>query len=150
MSLEIRPIEEGEVGDAVTVLMGGATKPQFEDPLKTDEYWRAVEETRSRRGDVLVADVDGQVVGMCQVLIFQHFQHAGGWCCEIESVHVRSDQRGKGIGTKLLEAAEVLAAQRGCYRIQLTSNNVRQDAHRFYQSLGYVATHQGFKKLLDP
>jgi GNAT superfamily N-acetyltransferase len=95
---------------------------------------------------VLVADVDGDVVGVCQVIIFQHFQHAAGWCCEIESVHVRSDMRSRGIGAQLLGAAEALAQERGCYRIQLTSRNVREDAHRFYLANGYDQTSQGFKK----
>jgi GNAT superfamily N-acetyltransferase len=146
LAIVIRPIREVEISDAVKVIIGGSTKPQFEDPENVEAYWSAVEETRARRGDVLVADNDGQVVGVCQVLIFQHFQHSGGWCCEVESVHVRADQRSQGIGTRLLEAAETFAIEQGCYRIQLTSNNVREDAHRFYQRLGYEATHHGFKK----
>jgi GNAT superfamily N-acetyltransferase len=108
-----------------------------------------VGETRARRGEVLVAELDGEVVGVCQVLIFQHFQHTGGWCCEVESVHVRDDVRGRGIGAALMGAAEELAIERGCYRVQLTSNTKREDAHRFYRRLGYTQSHQGFKKLLD-
>lgn len=150
MSLVIRPIRKADVSDAVEIIIGGATTPQFEDPLNVDAYWGSVEETRDRRGDVLVADLDGVVVGVCQVLVFQHFQHTGGWCGEIESVHVRGDQRGQGIGTALLEAAEAFAIEQGCYRIQLTSNNVREDAHRFYRSLGFKATHHGFKKHFSP
>jgi GNAT superfamily N-acetyltransferase len=146
VAVVIRPLQEADVRDAVNVIIGGSTKPQFEDPNDVGAYWSAAEETRSRHGEVLVAQRDDQVVGVCQVLIFQHFQHTGGWCCEIESVHVRDDQRGQGIGTKLLEAAEAFASQQGCYRIQLTSNNIREDAHRFYRRLGYEASHHGFKK----
>lgn len=122
--------------------------PEGEDERDVDAYWRAVEETRRRRGEVLVAEVDGEVVAVCQVLIFPHFQHTGGWCCELESVHVRSDRRAQGIGAMLLARAEVIAREQGCYRIQLTSRNVREDAHRFYAANGYVASHQGFKKFL--
>jgi len=107
-----------------------------------------VVETRSRLGDVLVAELDGEVVGICQVMIFPHFQHAGGWCCELESVHVRDDRRGRGIGSSLVAASEALAIAGGCYRVQLTSRNVRADAHRFYRTLGYEQTSQGFKKSL--
>ena len=120
--------------------------PEFEDASRVDDYWAAVEGTRRQRGDVLVAEEDGDVVGVCQVIIFQHFQHAGGWCAEIESVHVRGDRRSRGIGAQLLSAAEDLARERGCYRIQLTSRNVREDAHRFYLANGYGQTSQGFKK----
>jgi GNAT superfamily N-acetyltransferase len=129
-------------------LLGGSLAPEFE-VMESSDYWAAVQETRRRRGDVLVADEYGEVVGVCQVIIFQHFQHAGGWCCEIESVHVRSDMRSRGIGASMLRAAEDLARERGCYRVQLTSRNVREDAHRFYVANGYGQTSQGFKKFFD-
>jgi GNAT superfamily N-acetyltransferase len=97
---------------------------------------------------VLVAVVDDEVVGVTQVMVFPHFQHTGGWCAELESVHVRGDMRGRGIGAQLLAAAEELARREGCYRVQLTSRNVRTDAHRFYEAQGFTAMSQGFKKLL--
>jgi GNAT superfamily N-acetyltransferase len=145
----VRPMRIEDVAAAIELLRGGSLMPEFEDPSRVDDYWAAVEETRRQRGDVLVAEVDGEVVGVTQVIIFQHFQHAGGWCCEVESVHVRSDQRSHGIGAQLLLAAEELAQDRGCYRIQLTSRNVRDDAHRFYRTNGYGQTSQGFKKFFD-
>jgi len=142
----VRPIDYNDVAAAIELLKGGSLTPEFEDDTKINDYWSAVEETRRQRGDVLVAEMDAEVVGVCQVIIFQHFQHAGGWCCEIESVHVRSDMRSRGIGAQMLLAAEELARDRGCYRIQLTSRNVREDAHRFYLAHGYGQTSQGFKK----
>jgi len=144
----IRPVRRVDVGTASLVIQGGSLTPEVEDEAAVDAYWSAVEETRRRRGDVLVAEVNGEVVGVCQVLIFQHFQHTGAWCCELESVHVRSDFRGRGVGAKLLEAAEALARREGCYRVQLTSRNVRLDAHRFYETNGFEQTSQGFKKTL--
>lgn len=149
MSILIRPIRKDDVPEAIRVIKGGSLASQFEDEGRPGDYWAAVEATRRQRGDVLVAEEDGDVVGVCQVLIFQHFQHAGGWCCELESVHVRSDRRSLGIGAQLLAAAEELAHERGCYRIQLTSRNVRTDAHRFYSANGYGQTSQGFKKFFD-
>ncbi len=145
----VRPIAHDDVAAAVDLLRGGSLMPEFEDVTKVDDYWSAVEESRRQRGDVIVAEVDGEVVGVCQVIIFQHFQHAAGWCCEIESVHVRSDMRSRGIGASMLLAAEGLARDRGCYRIQLASRNVREDAHRFYVANGYGQTSLGFKKFFD-
>jgi GNAT superfamily N-acetyltransferase len=87
-------------------------------------------------------------VGVCQVLIFRHFQRTARWCAELESVYVRADQRGNGIGAAILAHAEEFARARNCYRVQLTSRNERVDAHRFYAHHGYEATSQGFKKLL--
>ena len=148
MDVIIRPIERDDVRAASLVVQGGSLSPEFEDENDVERYWDAVEETRRRRGDVLIATDRGEVVGVCQVMVFPHFQHTGGWCCELESVHVRADYRSQGVGTQLLEAAEALARRESCYRMQLTSRNVRLDAHRFYERQGFEATSQGFKKLL--
>jgi GNAT superfamily N-acetyltransferase len=145
----VRPMTPDDVAAAIELLRGGLLMPESEDPSRVEDYWAAVEATRRQRGDVVVADIDGEVVGVCQVIVFQHFQHAGGWCCEIESVHVRSDMRGRGIGASMLVAAEAIAKDRGCYRMQLTSRNVRADAHRFYLANGYDQTSQGFKKFFS-
>jgi GNAT superfamily N-acetyltransferase len=144
----IRPIEWDDVTAASLVVQGGSLTPEGEDESDVQRYWDAVEETRRRRGDVLVAIVNDEVVGVTQVMVFPHFQHTGGWCAELESVHVRRDMRSQGVGAKLLAAAEELARREGCYRVQLTSRNIRSDAHRFYEAHGFIATSQGFKKLL--
>jgi GNAT superfamily N-acetyltransferase len=148
MDVIVRPIERDDVPTASLVIQGGSLTPDVENEREVDKYWSAVEETRRRRGEVLVAVVDNEVVGICQLIVFPHLQHTGGWCAELESVHVRSDLRGHGIGAKLLAASEELARREGCYRVQLTSRHVRHDAHRFYEAQGFVATSQGFKKLL--
>ena len=144
----VRGIKRAEVPAAVALVVEGSLAPGGERPDDLDAYWRAVNEVRDRGGDVLVAVDDGEVLGVCQVLIISHFQHAGGRCCEVESVFVRGDQRGRGIGSKMLREAEVLARAAGCYRIQLTSRNPRLDAHRFYRALGFEQMSQGFKKTL--
>ena len=148
MSARVRPIERGDVTHAARLVAAGTLAVGAEDPDHVDAYWSAVLETRARRGEVLVAEVDREVVGVTQVLVFQHFQHTGGWCAELESVHVRDDHRGHGVGSALLAAAEAVARERHCYRIQLTSRNVRTDAHRFYVANGFDQNSQGFKKLL--
>lgn len=148
MTLTVRPIAYDDVAVAAVLVRDGSLTPEAERVDDVEGYWAAVLETRARGGDVLVADLDGEVVGACQVMIFQHFQHAGGWCCELESVHVRDDRRSRGIGAALLATAEELAVDKGCYRMQLTSRNVREDAHRFYRANGYVQTSRGFKKSL--
>jgi GNAT superfamily N-acetyltransferase len=148
VAVTIRPIDYEDITAASLIVQGGSLTPEYEDEHDVDAYWAAIEETRRRRGDVLVADADGEVVGICQVMVFPHFQRTGSWCAELESVHVRSDIRSQGVGAKLLAAAEELARREGCYRMQLTSRNVREDAHRFYTANGFELTSQGFKKLL--
>jgi hypothetical protein len=65
MALEVRPIKADDLEAAVAVLIGGSLTPGFEASDRWGDYWLAVEETRRQRGDVLVADDDGVVVGVC-------------------------------------------------------------------------------------
>ncbi len=128
---------------------GSLLGPQ-EDPSDRSAYRAALTEIQASHGsDVLVAEEDGMVVGMCQLVVFRHFQHHGGRCAEVESLHVHPDFRGRGIGAQLLSTAIELAQGLGCYRIQLTSNEQRTDAHRFYLREGFAATHVGFKRLIS-
>lgn len=62
---------------------------------------------------------------------------------------MRADRRAQGIGSALVRAAIDEAQARGCYRVQLTSNAVRDDAHHFYRRLGFEPTHVGFKLPLE-
>ena len=148
MELEIGAIERHELATAVGLIDEGTLSPGVEHEERLDDYWEAVLETRRRGGDVVVARRANDVVAMCQIIIFRHVQHTAGWCCEIESVYVRSDQRGRGVGAALLAHCEAFARERRCYRVQLTSRNERLDAHRFYLANGYGQTSQGFKKSL--
>lgn len=145
----VRPLAPDDVHDAVAAILDGAHAPEDERPDDPVPYLAAAAETRRRGGEVLVGLLDGRVVGVCQLLIFQHFHHAGGWCAELEAVFVAESARGHGVGAALVRAAEDLARERGCYRLQLTSNNVRVDAHRFYLREGFEQSHRGFKKSLN-
>lgn len=87
---------------------------------------------------------------MGQVVIFRHFQRRGGLCAEIESLHVHPDFRSQGIGERLVDAAVDVAREAGCFRIQLTSDLGRSEAHRFYQRLDFEPSHVGFKRVLPP
>jgi len=135
----------------VGLLRAGALGQPYEDPDALEAYASALVEIGATEGDhVLVAELDGRVVGTCQLVTFRHLQHRGGRCAEIESMHVSPDLRGKGVGGVLLEAAVEVARAAGCYRVQLTSNAARPDAHRFYERHGFAPSHIGFKRLLPP
>jgi GNAT superfamily N-acetyltransferase len=147
--LTVRSAERGDLARAVELLAFGALGPTDDDPSDLGPYQDAFDAIRASPGsDLLVAELDGEVVGVCQLIVFRHFQRRGGLCAEIESVHVHPSHRSQGIGGALVEATIERARAAGCYRVQLTSNNQRVDAHRFYERLGFTPSHQGFKLLL--
>jgi GNAT superfamily N-acetyltransferase len=152
--LIIRSAEPPDVPRLVELLRAGALDgpDRSTDPGADLEGFRAgLADIRSVPGnDVLVAEVHGEVVGMCQIIVFRHFHHGGGRCAELESMHVLPRMRSQGVGGRLLEAAVATAERAGCYRIQLTSNRRRIEAHRFYQRHGFEPSHVGLKRLLGP
>lgn len=134
---------------ALASLLAAGTLRDGEDPSDVGAYQAALREIAETPGtDVLVAEVDGEIAGMCQLITFRHLQERGGRCAELESMHVAEHLRSSGIGGILLEEAVRRAAEAGCYRVQLTSNHAREAAHRFYERHGFVASHQGFKRYL--
>ncbi len=150
-AVTIRRAGAGDVGPLVALLAHGALVEGKEDPDRLEPYVAALTEIQSTPGnDVLVAEVDGAVVGMCQLVVFRHLQSGGGLCAEIESMHVHPDVRSRGIGGRLVGAAVDAARRAGCYRVQLTSNALRTDAHRFYVRHGFEPSHVGFKRTLGP
>ena len=141
----VRDAVEEDIPRIVELFTHGSLVEGKEDPGDPASYLSALAEIDRGPGRVLVAEVGGQVVGVCQLIVFRHLQNRGGLCAEVESVHVHPDHRGHGIGGVLMRAAVQRARELGCYRIQLTSNKARPEAHRFYERLGFEPSHRGFK-----
>ncbi|WP_380171887.1 GNAT family N-acetyltransferase [Kineococcus sp. DHX-1] len=96
--------------------------------------------------DLLVAEVDGDVVGTLQLTRIPGMARRGSARLLVEAVRVRSTLRSAGIGTALMRWVTDLAAPAtGSSLVQLTSDNARADAHRFYERLGFAGSHRGFK-----
>ena len=92
-----------------------------------------------------VAVRGGAVVGCAQISFIPGLSRLGMWRGQIESVRVASSLRGEGIGRRLLEWVIGECRSRGCGLVQLTSDKSRLDARRFYESLGFRASHEGMK-----
>jgi GNAT superfamily N-acetyltransferase len=97
---------------------------------------------------VYVAEVGGRVVGTFQLTFIRQLSYGGCLVAQVESVHVHSSQRSRGVGNRMLEWAIAAARERGALRVQLTSNVKRGRAHEFYERLGFRATHKGMKLYL--
>jgi GNAT superfamily N-acetyltransferase len=104
---------------------------------------------RDPNQQLLVAELDGRVVGMLQVTYIPGLSRRGAWRANIEAVRVDSSVRGRGIGTWLMARALEHARKRGCRLAQLTSDKRRAEAHRFYSRLGFVESHIGYKLVLE-
>jgi GNAT superfamily N-acetyltransferase len=96
-----------------------------------------------------VAELDGEVIGTLQLTYLAGLSRLGATRAQIEAVRVRSDQRGTGLGTVLFDWAIEQARERGAALVQLTTDASRTDAHRFYERLGFVASHVGMKMPLN-
>ncbi|TYC63607.1 GNAT family N-acetyltransferase [Rhodobacterales bacterium] len=94
-------------------------------------------------------DQAGEIVGTYQIHFLKGLAFRGRPRVELESVHVRSDKRGSGIGRLMMEHAETLARDAGACMIQLTSNREREGSHHFYRALGFDQSHLGYKKMLS-
>jgi GNAT superfamily N-acetyltransferase len=148
-AIGVRQATEDDIPRILELFEHGSLRPGKEDPTDLIPYRAALAEIARGPGRVLVAEMDGQVVGVCQLIVFRHLQTRGGLCAEVESVHVHPDYRRRGVGRVLMAAALERARLLGCYRLQLTSNLARPEAHRFYEKLGFEPSHRGFKLILE-
>ncbi|MET8544582.1 GNAT family N-acetyltransferase [Kitasatospora sp. NPDC004799] len=94
---------------------------------------------------LIVADRAGRTVGTLQLTVVPGLSRAGATRTIIEGVRIHADERGSGLGTELIEWAVERSRELGADLVQLTSDATRTDAHRFYQRLGFTASHVGFK-----
>ncbi|MGO4129545.1 GNAT family N-acetyltransferase [Inquilinus sp. YAF38] len=95
--------------------------------------------------ELVVAELDGKVVGCFQLSFIPGLSRRGAWRAQIESVRIESALRGQGAGRAMMGWAIARARSRGCALVQLTTDKRRPDAHRFYARLGFVASHEGMK-----
>jgi GNAT superfamily N-acetyltransferase len=94
---------------------------------------------------LLVAEVDGRVVGSLVLIVVPNLSHQGTPWAEIENMVVHEAMRGHRIGEALVQHAIDVARDVGCYKLTLTSNMRRTDAHRFYERMGFKTTHRAFR-----
>ena len=95
--------------------------------------------------ELIVAELNDCVVGSLQLIFIPSISFQGGLRSQVESVRVDASVRGQGIGKQMMTWAMERARQRGAHIMQLTTHEIRLDAHRFYQRLGFKGTHLGMK-----
>ncbi|MGW3892241.1 N-acetyltransferase family protein [Micromonospora chokoriensis] len=135
---------------AVIALLADDVLGKARDFTEVDEaYEKAFADiSADPRNQLIVAEQDGEIVGCLQITYIPGLGRHGSERSLIESVRIRSDRRGQGLGRDLMAWAIDQARQRGCALVQLTTDKTRADAHRFYLGLGFVASHEGMKLAL--
>ena len=156
MELQFREALEADLPVVIKMLADDQLGSQREDgstPIN-DAYLSAFKTIDSDPNNELmvvetIVDSKSIIVGMLQLTFIPYLTYKGSWRCLIEGVRIHKDHRSKGLGTQFFEWAIKRAEDRGCYIVQLTSNKQRSGALRFYESLGFKATHEGFKLMLN-
>ncbi|MFE7312604.1 GNAT family N-acetyltransferase [Streptomyces sp. NPDC057555] len=144
--LEIRRATEDDLSAIVAMLADdplGATRESPDDLTPYRAAFAVLDADPHQH--LVVADRAGRVVGTLQLTVIPGLSRRGATRSIIEGVRVHADERGAGLGTDLIEWAITRSRDLGCRLVQLTSDATRVDAHRFYERLGFEASHLGFK-----
>ncbi|MDQ6829242.1 MAG: GNAT family N-acetyltransferase [Gemmatimonadota bacterium] len=142
MPLEIRPATPADASQ-IAPLLGELGYPSEEREIRA-----RLERFPGHNVIAVVAELDGRIVGVATLAFFASltFDADVAW---ITAFVVSSTLRGSGIGRDMLARLELIACERGCERIAVTSAERRDGAHAFYQRLGYAYTGRRFVKQLN-
>ncbi|MGW3110801.1 N-acetyltransferase family protein [Streptomyces sp. NPDC001091] len=144
--LDIRPATAEDIPAIVAMLADDPLGAQRESPDDLTPYLPAFERLDADPNQHLVVAVrDGRVIGTLQLTLIPGLSRKGATRSLIEAVRVHADERGSGLGSELIQWAVDTSRRLGCHLVQLTSDKTRTDAHRFYERLGFTASHEGFK-----
>jgi len=153
VSASFREARPGDVPAIVRLLADdplGAKRERFEAPLP-ESYLRAFEAIDADpNNELVVACQADEVVGVLQLTFIPYLTYQGGWRALIEAVRIDSKFRSRGLGKAMFEWAIERSRERGCHLVQLTTDKSRPDAKRFYEGLGFAASHEGMKLHLQP
>ena len=144
----IRSAVRADLPDIVRLLADdplGAKREEYASPLPARYYAAFDAVDGDRNNELVVVELDGGIVGVLQLTYIPYITYRGSWRAQIEGVRIDSSLRSSGIGRRLFAWAIERAKSRGCHMVQLTSDKERPDAIRFYESLGFVASHEGLK-----
>ncbi|MGH1423341.1 MAG: GNAT family N-acetyltransferase [Pseudooceanicola sp.] len=150
MTVVFRPATRDDVPAVVALLADDSLGATRESSADLAAYLAAFDAMQSEAANQLfVAEADGQIIATYQLTFISGLSLRATRRAQIESVRVAARMRSSGIGADLMADAQSRAHAAGCGLIQLTTNRTRADAHRFYDRMGYVPSHVGYKKSLD-
>lgn len=123
----------------------GSQRENFTTPLPRQYIDAFNKITNNKDAELIVIKKNEKIIAVAQINYLQYLTYQGRMRAQIEGVRVHQDYRGKGVGKQLFEYLIKSAQQRGCHLIQLTTDKARPSAFKFYESLGFKPSHEGFK-----
>lgn len=146
--LHFRPAQKSDLTEIVRMLADdalGKQREKFENPLPA-LYYQAFERIQADNNqELIVVELQDEIVGTLQLSFIPYLTYQGGIRAQIEAVRIRKDKRQMGLGKNLFEWAIQRAQERGAHLLQLTTDKKRPEAKKFYESLGFQASHEGMK-----
>lgn len=143
-------VHRAQVDDvpALVALLSDDPLGSAREAASLEPYLRAFGEIEEDPQQLLTVlrDEEGEVVGTLQLSLIPGLSRGGAMRLQIEAVRVAQAARGTGLGGAMIQWAHRYGRSRGARLAQLTSDASREDAHRFYERLGYTASHVGFKR----
>lgn len=148
MAVSFRDATRADVPFVVAMLADDMLGRQRE-AAALESYLAAFDAMQAENGNLLIVGQDrGQVIACYQLTLISGLSLAAARRALLEGVRVADSHRGQGVGQALIADAESRARVAGCTLLQFTTNKARKDAHRFYDRLGFTASHIGYKKPL--
>jgi ribosomal protein S18 acetylase RimI-like enzyme len=148
-TIQFRPATRDDIVAIVALLVDDELGAKREDPSDLAPYRAAFDAIEANpMHELIVATRDGAVVGCCQLTILHNLSRRGSTRALLEAVRVAGTMRGQRVGEQLVQHAIARAKARGAVMLQLTSDKRRDKAIRFYERLGFVASHEGMKLVL--
>lgn len=146
---EIRPAAVGDLSEIVAMLADDPLGARRESPDDLAPYLAAFRRLADDpHQHVMVAVRADRIVGTLQLTVIPGLSRRGSTRSVIEGVRIHREERGTGLGTRMIQWAVDESRRQDCQLVQLTSDATRTDARRFYERLGFVASHVGFKLAL--
>ncbi|MHC2461787.1 GNAT family N-acetyltransferase [Bradyrhizobium embrapense] len=150
-SITFRRAQPADLRAIIALLANDLLGRQREDPSSppNPRYVDAFDAILADRNQLLaVATLDEAVIGTLQLSFIPGMARLGAWRGQIEAVRIAETHRSSGVGQQMFEWAIAQCKARGCDIVQLTTDKARPDAHRFYERLGFVGSHIGYKLML--
>lgn len=152
MELAFRKAHKTDVKYIVQMLADddlGQLRENYQKPIPVG-YQNAFEAIdRDVNQELIVVESGGEIIGTLQLSFIQYLTYQGGIRAQIEAVRIKKEHRGKGLGEEFFRWAIDKARNRGAHVLQLTTDKKRPEALKFYEKLGFKASHEGMKLHLN-